>query len=317
MRIVIPDDYQDAVRHLACFQMLAGHQVTVYHDHTEDIETLAKRFQEAEALVLIRERTPISGALLARLPRLKLIVQTGRQAPHLDLEACARQGITVVFSDSGSTPYATAELAWGMILASRRHIPREVAQLKAGHWQTTLGTGLYGQTLGVFGYGRIGKVVANYGRAFGMKVLVWGRERSLEQARNDGFETAASQDALFQQADVLSLHIKLVPETRGIVTPAHLARMKPTALLVNTSRAGLIEPGALEAALRAGRPGYAAVDVYEREPAVDHPLLRQDNVVCTPHLGYVEQGTYESWFAAAFEQVLAFAEGRPVTKANF
>lgn len=304
MKIVIPDDYQDAVRHLACFKMLAGHQVTVYHDHTEDVETLATRFQEADALVLIRERTPVTEPLLARLPALKLIVQTGRQAPHLDLEACARRGITVVFSDGGSTPNATAELTWGLVLASRRRIPQEVAQLKLGHWQTSLGTGLYGQTLGIFGYGRIGKVVANYGRAFGMKMLVWGRERSLEQARNDGFETATSQDALFQQADVLSLHLKLVPETRGIVTPAHLAQMKPSALLVNTSRAGLIEPGALEAALIAGRPGYAAVDVYEHEPAVDHPLLRLDNVVCTPHLGYVEQGTYESWFAAAFEQVL-------------
>lgn len=311
MRIVIPDDYQDAVRHLACFEKLAGHQVTVYHDHTEDVETLASRFQEADALVLIRERTPIREALLARLPKLKLIVQTGRQAPHLDLDACARRGITVVFSDSGSTPHATAELTWGLVLATRRHIPREVEQLKQGHWQTTLGLGLHGQTLGIFGYGRIGKVVANYGRAFSMRVLVWGRERSLEQAGSDGFETAASQDDLFQQADVLSLHLKLVPETRGIVRAAHLAQMKPTALLVNTSRAGLIEPGALEAALKAGRPGYAAVDVYEHEPVADHPLLHLGNALCTPHLGYVERATYENWFAAAFDEVLAFAEGHP------
>jgi D-3-phosphoglycerate dehydrogenase len=255
MRIVIPDDYQDAVRHLTCFETLASHQVTVYHDHTEDIETLATRFQEADALVLIRERTPITEPLLARLPALKLIVQTGRQAPPLDLDACTRHGIVVAFSEGGSNPYATAELTWGLILAARRHIPQEVAQMKTGHWQTTLGLGLYGQTLGIFGYGRIGRVTANYGCAFGMKVLVWGRERSLEQARSDGFELAASQDALFQQADVLSLHLKLVEETRSIVTPAHLAQMKPSALLVNTSRAALIEPGALEAAVGAGRPG--------------------------------------------------------------
>jgi D-3-phosphoglycerate dehydrogenase len=316
MRIVIPDDYQDAVRHLACFEALVGHQVAVYHDHTEDIEMLASRFQEADALVLIRERTPITEPLLARLPALKLIVQTGRQAPHLDLDACARHDITVAFSEGGSNPHATAELAWGLILAARRHLPYEAAQMKAGHWQTTLGLGLYGQTLGIFGYGRIGRVVANYGRAFGMRVLAWGRERSLEQARIDGFEPAASQDALFQQADVLSLHLKLVEETRGIVTSAHLAQMKPSALFVNTSRAALIEPGALEAAIGAGRPGYAAVDVYEREPVVDHPLLHLGNVMCTPHLGYVEKGTYESFFSSAFEQVRAFAEGRPIARAN-
>jgi D-3-phosphoglycerate dehydrogenase len=312
MRIVIPDDYQDAVRHLACFDTLAGHQVTIYHDHTEDIATLAARFQDADALVLIRERTPITEPLLAQLPALKLIVQTGRQAPHLDLDACTRHGITVAFSDGGSNPYATAELTWGLILAARRHIPQEVAQMKEGHWQTTLGLGLYGQTLGIFGYGRIGSVVANYGHAFGMKVLVWGRERSLAQARANGLEIATSQDALFQQADILSLHLKLVEETRGIVTASHLAQMKPSALLVNTSRAGLIEPGALETAIRAGRPGYAAVDVYEHEPVVDHPLLHLDNVVCTPHLGYVEKGIYEGFFASAFEHVRTFAEGRTI-----
>jgi len=308
MRIIIPDDYQDAVQHLACFDTLAGHQVIIYHDHTEDLATLATRFQEADALVLIRERTPITEPLLAQLPALKLIVQTGRQAPHLDLDACTRHGITVAFSDGGSNPYATAELTWGLILAARRHIPQEVAQMKEGHWQTTLGLGLYGQTLGIFGYGRIGSVVANYGRAFGMKVLVWGRERSLAQARANGLEIATSQDALFQQADVLSLHLKRVEETRGIVTASHLAQMKPLALLVNTSRAALIEPGALEAAIRAGRPGYAAVDVYEHEPVVDHPLLHLDNVVCTPHLGYVEKGIYEGFFASAFEHVRTFAE---------
>jgi D-3-phosphoglycerate dehydrogenase / 2-oxoglutarate reductase len=207
-------------------------------------------------------------------------------------------------------------LTWGLILAARRHIPQEVAQMKTGRWQTTLGFGLYGQTLGIFGYGRIGSVVANYGRAFGMNVLVWGREHSLEQARIDGLEPAASQDTLFQQADVLSLHLKLVEETRGIVNATHLAQMKPSALLVNTSRAALIEQGALEAAIRAGRPGYAAIDVYEHEPVVDHPLLHLDNVVCTPHLGFVEKGTYESFFASAFEQVRAFAGERLIARVD-
>lgn len=310
MRIVIPDDYQDAVQHLDCFAMLADHQVTVYQDHTDDVETLAARFQNADALVLIRERTPITGPLLARLPALKLIVQTGRQAPHLDQEACERHGIYVAFSEGVGSASATAELTWGLILAARRHIPQEVARLKAGRWQTTLGIGLRGQTLGIFGYGRIGSMVANYGRAFGMRVLVWGRERSQAQARADGFAIAVSQDALFQQADVLSLHVKLGEETRGIVTSSHLAQMKPSALLVNTSRAPLIETGALEAAIRAGCPGYAAVDVYEHEPVTDHPLLHLDNVICTPHLGYIEKETYEGFFSAAFELVQAFAEGQ-------
>ena len=219
MRIVIPDDYQDAVRHLTCFETLASHQVTVYHDHTEDIETLATRFQEADALVLIRERTPITEPLLARLPALKLIAQTGRQAPHLDLDACTRHGIVVAFSEGGSNPYATAELTWGLILAARRHIPQEVAQMKTGHWQTTLGLGLYGQTLGIFGYGRIGRVVANYGRTFGMKVLVWGQKNSLEKAAAAGYETAKSKAELFERSDVLSISIRLRPRKRQAEYP--------------------------------------------------------------------------------------------------
>ncbi len=274
MNIVIPDDYQDAVRHLACFNRLANHQVTVYNDHIEDSETLASRFQEADALVLIRERTPVGEALLSRLPALKLIVQTGRQAPHLDLAACQRYGIAVRFGEGGISPYATAELTWGLILAARRHIPQEITNMLAGHWQRTLGESLHGQTLGIFGYGRIGSVVANYGRAFGMNVLVWGREHSLTQAHTDGFATAPDQDTLFQQANVLSLHLKLQPETRGIVTARHLAQMASDALLVNTSRAGLIAPGALEAALKAGRPGYAAVDVISRRPSTTPPGQR-------------------------------------------
>lgn len=310
MKIVIPDDYQDAVRQLASFAKLAGHEVTVYQDHQEDLDTQVARFQAAEALILIRERTPITEPLLARLPALRLIVQTGRQAPHLDLEACARYGVTVAFSDGEGSSAPTAELAWGLILASRRSIPQEVARLKEGRWQTTLGTTLRGQTLGILGYGRIGSTVANYGRAFGMPVLVWGRERSLAQASADGLETATSQEALFQQADVLSLHVKLSAETRGLVTLAHLALMKPSALLVNTSRAGLIERGALATAVRAGRPGYAAVDVYDTEPLGDDPLLHLENVLCTPHLGYVTRGTYEGFFSAAFDQVQVFLDGQ-------
>lgn len=311
MRIVIPDDYQDAVRHLTCFEMLAGHQVTVYRDHMLDLETLAGRFQEADALVLIRERTPITASLLDRLPALQLIVQTGRQAPHLDLDACRRHGVVVAFSEGGGNPSAPAELTWGLILAALRHIPQEVAQLKAGRWQTTVGRGLAGQTLGIFGYGRIGRVIATYGQAFGMRVLVWGRSASREQAARDALHIVASQDALFQQADVLTLHLRLVEATRGIVRAAHLKQMKPSALLVNTSRASLIEPGALEQALAAGRPGYAALDVYEQEPVVDHPLLHMDTVICTPHLGYVEKETYESFFASAFAQVQSFVREHP------
>ncbi|GHO89747.1 D-2-hydroxyacid dehydrogenase family protein [Dictyobacter formicarum] len=309
MRIVISDDYQDAARGLDCFARLADQQVTIYRDTVRDIETLATRFQDAEALVLIRERTAITSALLDRLPQLKLISQTGRGIAHIDLDACTRHGVAV--AASGGSPYATAELTWGLILAATRHIPYEVARLRAGHWQSTLGTGLHGRTLGIFGYGNIGRLVASYGRAFGMQVLIWGRQGSLDRALSDGFATADSQEALFRQSDVLSLHIKMVPDTRGIVKASDLALMKPSALLVNTSRAGLIEQGALEQALRAGRPGSAAIDVYESEPVTDHHLLHMDNVVCTPHLGYVEKDSYELYFSAAFDQVLAFASGRP------
>lgn len=314
MHIVIPDDYQDAVRTLDCFGKLAGHQVTIYNDSVADIDTLAERFRDADALVLIRERTRISDALLERLPKLKFISQTGRGMPHIDLDACTRRGIPV--AAGGGSPYSTAELTWALALAALRHIPAEVANLKAGRWQRTLGVGLRGRTLGIFGYGKIGSLVAGYGRAFDMRVLAWGREGSLERARADGFETAGSQAELFEQSDVLSLHIKLVQETRGIVTAADLARMKPTALLVNTSRADLIQPGALADALRAGRPGYAAVDVFEDEPVVDHPLLHLDNALCTPHLGYVEKDSYENYFSAAFDQLLAFAAGNPVNIVN-
>jgi D-3-phosphoglycerate dehydrogenase len=310
MRIVIPDDYQDAVRGLACFAKLAGHEVTVYNDTVRDLDALAERFREADALVLIRERTPIREELLASLPDLKLISQTGKGTAHIDLAACARRGV-VVAAGTGS-PYAPAELTWALVMAAMRRLPYEVERLRAGHWQSTLGTGLRGRTLGIWGYGKIGTLVAGYGRAFGMDVLVWGREGSLSRAGADGFATAASKEELFERSDVLSLHIKLDAQTRGIVTAADLARMKTDALLVNTSRAELIEPGALGAALRRGRPGMAAVDVYESEPILgaNHPLLALDNAVCTPHLGYVEKDSYELYFGQAFDAVVAFAEGR-------
>lgn len=318
MKIAIPDDYQDAARTLACFQKLQGHEVSTLQDHVSDPAALARLLQGTEALVLIRERTPIGEELLARLPELRLIVQTGKQAPHLDLRACTRHEVAVIYAVPRVTerPYATAELTWGLILAAQRHLPQEVAALKAGRWQSTLGRALHGRTLGIFGYGHIGSLVASYGQAFGMRILAWGQERSRSRALADGHEVAASQDALFQASDVLSLHLRLNAETLGIVTAAHLASMKHTALLVNTSRAGLIAPGALENALRAGRPGSAAVDVYEHEPVSDHPLLHLPNAICTPHLGFVEQDTYEGLLGSAFDHLLAFAAGNHEAVAN-
>lgn len=310
MKIVIPDDYQDAIRHLDCFSKLDGHDVTIYNDWNHDLDLLAERFKPADALVLIRERTPITAALLDRLPKLRLISQTGRVMPHIDLAACKAKGITI--TASGAATNATAELTWALILASTRHLVREAAAIRAGKWQTTIGTELYGRTLGILGYGKIGSVVAKYGRAFGMNVLVHGREGSLTRAAADGYETVETQRALFQQVDVLSIHVKLNADTRGMVTVDDLMAMKPTAHFVNTSRAELVTHGALVEALKAGRPGYAAVDVYESEPVVDHPLLHMENVLCTPHIGYVEKDSYERFFSEAFDSVLAFAVGNPI-----
>ena len=316
MHILIPDDYQDAVRTLDCFAKLNGHTVTIYHDTVIDLDTLAARLEPADALVLIRERTRITADLLARLPRLQLIAQTGRGTTHIDLAACAERGVTVT-NGTGSS-HATAELTWALILAATRFIPQEVALFRAGHWQSHLGRGLHGRTLGIWGYGGIGSLVARYGQAFGMRVLVWGREGSFTRARADGFSPALDKETFFAESDVLTLHVKLNAETRGLVTSADFAQMKPDALFVNTSRAELIEPGALVGALRAGRPGFAAVDVYEQEPILgaDHPLLALDNVICTPHLGYVEKDSYEGYFGQAFDQVVAFAAGRPVGVVN-
>jgi len=315
VKIVIPDDYQDAVRTLDCFRKLDAHDVTIYNDTVKDIDILAERFHDAEALVLIRERTAITEALLARLPKLKLISQTGRGIPHIDLAACTRHGVAVAVG--GGSPVAPAELTWALVMAAMRRIPQEVASMKAGRWQgASLGFALRGRTLGVFGYGKIGTLVAGYGRAFEMNVLVWGRDASLSGAQADGFAIASSQRDLFEHSDVLSLHIKLVKETRGIVTADDLAAMKPSALLVNTSRAELVEHGALESALLAGRPGFAAVDVYESEPVADHPLLHMENAICTPHIGYVEKDSYEGYFGDAFDQLLAFAAGTPTNIVN-
>jgi D-3-phosphoglycerate dehydrogenase len=316
MKIAILDDYQDAVRSLRCFGKLDGHDVTVWNDHVEDADLLARRLADTEVLVLIRERTPIGAALLEQLPRLKLISQHG-VTPHIDLAACSRHGVLVSAGQYGRPSYATAEFTWGLIISALRHIPQEVAQLKAGRWQTTMGDVLHGRTLGIFGYGRIGALIAGYGRAFGMRVLVWGRASTLEKARADGHDTARSKRELFETSDVLSLHLRLTADTRAIVSASDLALMKPDALIVNTSRAGLIEPGALVAALHAGRPGRAAVDVYEQEPPpADLPLLALDNALCTPHLGYVERDAYEFGFDKVFDQVLAYAAGRPVHVVN-
>lgn len=315
MHIVIPDDYQNAVRTLECFMRLAAHQVTVYTDTVRDLDALAERFAPADALVLIRERTPITAALLDRLPNLKLIAQTGKGIPHIDLDACTRRGVAVAIG--GGSPYAPAELTWALLLAAMRRLPTEIESMKAGHWQSApLGVGLRGRTLGILSYGKIGAVVAGYGRAFGMHVLVWGREGSLTRAAADGFETAQSQRDLFERSDVVSLHVKLTAETRGIVTADDLAAMKPSALIVNTSRAELIAPGALVEALKAGRPGFAAVDVYESEPVIDHPLLHLPNALCTPHLGYVEKDSYELYFGTAFDQVVKFFAGESIPLAN-
>ena len=318
MKIAILDDYFDTLRTLACFRRLDGHEVTVWTDQTQDVDTLAERLQDTEALVLIRERTQIRAPLLERLDALRLISQRSVY-PHIDIDACTRRGV-IVSSDqhAGSPSYAAAELTWGLVIAAMRQIPQQMAALRAGTWQIGVGSTLRGKTLGIYGYGRIGAAVADYGRAFGMKVMVWAREASLRRAQEDGHAAAPSKRSFFESADVVTLHMRLVKETRGIVTRKDLACMKPTALLVNTSRAPLIEPGALVEALRAGRPCMAAIDVYEEEPLRDpeHPLLKMDNVVCTPHIGYVTRDEYELQFSDIFDQITAYAAGAPINVVN-
>ncbi|MBS0530848.1 MAG: D-2-hydroxyacid dehydrogenase family protein [Proteobacteria bacterium] len=318
MKISILDDYFDTIRGIDCFAKLKGHDVTIWNDHVQDVDRLAERLKETEALVLIRERTQIREALLERLPKLKLISQRSVY-PHIDIDACTRLGIVVSSSQHADTPsYAAAELTWALVLAAMRQIPQQVASLKAGRWQMGVGHTLRDKTLGIYGYGRIGSVVAGYGKAFGMRLLVWAREPAMAQARADGYELAASKAAFFEACDVLSLHMRLVAATRGIVTAEDLARMKRAALLVNTSRAGLIAPGALVKALKAGRPGMAAVDVFESEPLrdVSDPLLTLPNVVATPHIGYVSRDEYQIQFTDIFDQIVAYAAGAPINVVN-
>lgn len=316
MKIIIPDDYANVVASLDCFGLLDGHEVTVYNDAEKDVEKLAQRFLDAEVLVLTRERTVIDEALVSRLPKLKLISQTGKISNHLDLKACTKYKIAV--AEGIGSPVAPAELTWALIMNACRQLPVAIEAMKAGKWQVNMGTTVHGKTIGIWGYGKIGRRIAQYAKAFGANVLVWGSENSRQQAVADGFQQAPDKDFFFQNADILALHLRLTPATNGIVKSTDLAQMKPQAILVNTSRAELIEPGALLESLKKGRPGFAAIDVYESEPVYDpdYELLRMPNVICTPHLGYVEKNGYELYFAKAFENIVQFAEGNPVNIAN-
>ena len=318
MKVTILDDFFDTLRTLECFRKLDGHTVEVWTDHTDDLDVLAQRLADTEALVLIRERTAIRAPLIERLPKLRLISQRSVY-PHIDVDACTKHGVVICSNMHSDTPsYAAAELTFGLILAAMRSIPQQMVALRDARWQTGVGRSLRGKTLGIYGWGRIGQAVAGYARAFGMRVLVWAREASRERAAAEGWEVAKSKEAFFEMCDVLSLHMRLVPATQHIVSAQDLARMKPSALLVNTSRAGLVEPGALVAALCAGRPGMAAVDVYEKEPLTDRndPILTMDNVVCTPHIGYVTRDEYELQFSDIFNQIVAYATGAPTNVIN-
>lgn len=318
MNVSVLDDLLDTVPRLPALAKLAAHTVKIWNDHTSDEDALAERLRDTEALVLIRERTPIRDALLRRLPKLRLISCRG-DTPHIDIATCDELGIVVSADQHPDVPsYATAELTWGLIIATLRRIPQQMASLRAGQWQTEIGIGLHGQTLGIFGYGKIGRLLAQYGRAFGMKVIVWGSERARAQAVSDGYEAASDQTSFFKTCDAITLQLRLRDSNRGIVTAADLARMKPTAIIVNTGRAALIAPGALVDALAKGRPGYAAIDVFETEPMRDteHPLLKLDNVICTPHIGYVEIHAFNRSFEGMFEQVLAFDRGEPINVIN-
>ena len=312
MKIAVIDDYQNAFKTLKCFPMLNTHEVQIYTDPETDLDKIADRLKDADAVVLTQQRTYFPRSLIEKLPKLKLIGQTGRAATHIDLAACTEKGIVVSAGRSGNSN-ATAELTWGLILSALRNLPLEVKRLQEGHWQSTLGIGINGKTLGIYAYGKIGSIVAAVGKAFGARVLCWGREGSTGRARAAGLEIAISREAFFAEADILSLHLPLNKDTRGIVTRGDLARMKPSALLVNASRSGLIEKGALEEALQAGRPGKAAVDVYDQEPVLgaNHPLPKMANVTCTPHLGYVTRESYEEYYAVVVDDILAFAAGKP------
>ncbi len=327
MNIVILDDYQDAVRKLRCAAKLDAYAAKVYTNTVKGIGQLSVRLKDADVIVLIRERTQISRQLVEKLPKLKLISQTGRVGSHIDVTACSEQGIAV--AEGSGSPLAPAELTWALIMSAMRRLPQYISNLKHGAWQQSglksasmpanfgLGSVLKGKTLGIWGYGRIGQLVARYGQAFGMQVVIWGREASCSKARSDGFQVAPSREAFFMAADVLSVHLRLNEETRGAVTLEDLSRMKPTSLFVNTSRAELVEPDALLAALNRGRPGLAAIDVFESEPPLQgHALLRLENCICTPHIGYVEQDSYELYFGQAFDNVVSFIKGNPTNIVN-
>ena len=312
MKIAVIDDYQNAFKTLKCYPKLAGHEVVIYTEPETNVEKIAERLKDADAVILTQQRTAFPRALIEKLPKLKLIGQTGRAASHVDLEACTDRGVVVSAGGSGNSN-ATAELTWGLILSALRNLPFEVKRLKEGRWQSTLGIGVNGKTLGIYAYGKIGSIVAGVGKAFGARVVCWGREGSTGRAKAAGFDVAKSREEFFAECDIISLHLPLNKETRGIVTRDDLGRMKPTALLVNPSRSGLIAKGALEEALKAGRPGKAAVDVYDQEPVLgaDHPLLKMDNVTCTPHLGYVTRESYEEYYATVVDDIVAFAAGKP------
>jgi D-3-phosphoglycerate dehydrogenase / 2-oxoglutarate reductase len=327
VNVIILDDYQDAVRKLRCAEQLEPLNAKVFTNTVKGVGQLSVRLRDADVLVLIRERTHFPRALLEKLPRLKLISQTGKVGPHIDIDTCTRMGIAV--SEGVGSPVAPAELTWALIMASMRRLPQYIGNLKHGVWQQSglksasmppnfgIGMVLRGKTLGIWGYGKIGQMVAGYGRAFGMNVLVWGREGSCKRAQADGLATASSREEFFETCDVLSVHLRLNDETRGIVTLEDLFRMKPTALFVNTSRAELVEENALVSALNKGRPGMAAIDVFEAEPILQgHPLLRMENAVCTPHIGYVEQDSYELYFQAAFQNVVNFVNNEPTNIVN-
>jgi len=317
MKIAVIDDYQNAFPTLKCYSKLRDHEVMIYTDTEKEPARLAERLKDAEAVVLTQQRSRFPRAAIERLPKLKLISQTGRATAHIDVAACTERGIVVSAGGAGN-PHATAELTWALILAALRHIPYEVRRLREGHWQSTLGIAVQHKTLGIYALGRIGSIVARVGQTFGARALCWGREGSTARAREAGYEVAKSREAFFAGADILSLHLPLNKETQGIVTAADLALMKPSALLANTSRAGLIAQGALVNALKAGRPGMAAVDVYEDEPVLGaaHPLLKMDNVICTPHLGYVEKDTYEDYYGVVVDQIVAYAAGNPINVVN-
>ena len=327
MNIVILDDYQDAVRKLHCASRLDAFNAKVFTNSVKGVGQLAVRLRDADIIVLIRERTPITRQLLEKLPRLKMISQTSRVGAHIDLQACSERGIAV--AEGVGSPVAPAELTWALIMAASRRLPQYISNLKHGAWQQSgfkaasmppnfgLGHVLRGRTLGIWGYGRIGQIVAGYAKAFGMSVKVWGRETSRARALTDGYQVAHSREDFFATCDILSVHLKLTPETQHSITLQDLSLMKPTALFVNTSRAELVEPDALATALQRGRPGMGAVDVFESEPILQgHALLRLENCICTPHIGYVEQDNYELYFGAAFENVVNFVNGRPTNIVN-